>query len=74
MLPIHLKRPYLSFGEALTLVETYGVAWVMLVIFTILSCTEWFPLFQCVDVSWWLVGWIVLGLGTVIFMIFHSEW
>lgn len=74
MLPIHLKRPYLSFGATLTLVEMYGIGLVILLISTIMSCTEWFPIFQCTDVSWWFAGWIGFGLGTVIYLIRHPEW
>lgn len=70
---IRIKMPYLSFGSALTLVEMYGIGLVILLIFTILSCTEWFPLFQCVDVSWWLAGWIALSLGAIIVLICNPE-
>lgn len=66
---IHIKTPYLSFGEALTLVESYGVIWALLAIGAFASCTEWFPVFQCVDVSWGLVGWTALGLCAIVIII-----
>ncbi len=66
---IHIKTPYLSFGEALTLVESYGVIWALLAIGAIASCTEWFPVFQCADVSWGLVGWTALGLCAIVIII-----
>lgn len=71
---LRIKMPYLSFGTVLTIVESYCVAWVLLVISVIASCTEWFPVFQCVDVSWGLVGWTALGLSTIIYLIRHPEW